>query len=227
MNRLLFASLVLLGGLLLTGGAARAQTHTITFDTDAAGIAINEGDIISEQYAAWGVHFEANVFGGTNYTGTNFADNTGMTATASDFSFPPGATATVSGNLLHSLTDWFNENGDPSFWLRFDQPVIDVSLDAYGVGSAFAVYGFDGELNLLSATPTDLFISGGKRLTLADPGLGGYYYVGITGDFNGWTGVDNIRFTSVPEPGSLTLLAGIAIPGGLFLLSRRYKHSCR
>ena len=188
--------------------------------------------IIAEQYADWGVHFEPNVFAGTNYTGDPFADNTDMTATATDFGFNPGVPPPVSGNLLQSFSGWLQEDGAPTFWLRFDQPVIDFSLDAYAGGtytidgaSAFSVYGFDADLNLLTATPTDLRILDFQHIGLPTVIPDGYSYVGITGDFSGWTAVDNLQFTTVPEPGSFALVAGIAVSSGLFL--RRRKRACR
>lgn len=218
--------------LMLWAGGAQAQTHTIDFDTDASGNAILEGTTISEQYAAWGAHFVPNVLGGNNFSGTPFATNTGMTATATDFdpSFPASADPSElpSGNVLHSLTNYVNANGDPNFWIAFDQPVMDVSLDTYwGFGSAL-FYGLDADLNYVSGevyafSPT--FASARVTLDSNDP----IRYLVVTGDtdtfsYDLWAGYDNVRFTvapaAVPEPGSVAILLGLSVSGGVFAIRR-------
>ena len=228
--------LLALLALLLWAGKAQAQTYTLGFDTDASGRPILEGTTIAEQYAAWGAHFVPNVLGGNNYSGTPFATNTGMTATATDFdpSFPAGADPSElpSGNVLHSLTDYFNADGDPNFWIAFDKPVVDVSLDTYyGFGSAL-FYGLDADLNYVSGEVYTFSPSGySAHVTLDsnDP----IQYLVVTGDtdfysYDLWTGYDNVRFTiapaTVPEPGSLALLWGVGVTGAGTLLLRRHRY---
>ncbi len=208
--------------------ASAQVTHTITFDTDAQGLPIASGDTIAEQYAAWGVHFMPNVVSGTNVGGDTFADNTDMTATATDFDPYFVANADPSelpdGNLLHSFTGYLNEDGDSNFWVAFDRPVINVSLDVYGA-PFFPIYGLDSDFNLVSLgqfnySPT--FLSARVSMSSNDP----ISYLIVTGsndsfNYDAWTGYDNIQFTSVPEPNTLCLLAGSGLTSSLLIRRRR------
>lgn len=230
-NNLKIRTLTLIVGLLCLSAVINAQTvsHLINFDTDAKGNAIAEGATISEQYAAWGVHFVPNVVSGpSDPYGDFFGTNTDMTATASDFD--PFFTSTAdpsdlpTGNLLHGFTGYNNENGDPNFWISFDKPAINVNLDLYG-SNVDDVYGLDANLNFISfgkVTFSPSFAS--AHVTLDNDNSFRYLVIaGSTDSFNydEWTGVDNIRFTSVPEPGFTTLLVGLSIVGGILALRRR------
>ena len=229
--RLLKLSLMLAFALCCTISKAQTNiTHTIDFDNDAKGHSILEGNVISEQYAGWGVHFLPNVLSGTNATNDVFATNTDLSVTATDFdpfyvqSADPSELPT--GNLLHSFTGYFSEDGDSNFWLKFDRPAFDISLDAYGFGvfdPFFSVYGLDSDLNFLSFGVIDSSNSpnGIAGLVTLDSNAPISYLI-ITGaidaqSYDAWTGVDNIRFTTaVPEPGAAALLLGVVVSGAVW-----------
>jgi hypothetical protein len=224
-------TLCALAGLLAVCGAAQAQvTHTMTFDTDALGNPIASGTIISEQYAAWGIHFVPNVLGGANFTGDNYATNTVLDVTDSDFDPAMDPQPQPDGNLLHGYTNYLNEDGDTNFWIKFDKPVTDVSLDVYGgyLGD-FALYGMDQNLNLLDfAQPDQLFNQ--DTMSLGNDPAHPISYLIVTGSndfgyYDEWTGIDNIQFTVVPEPGSLTLLLSVLGVGAAW--RRREQHRRR
>jgi hypothetical protein len=224
------AALALLS--LLGSAVARAQTFTIDFDTDALGNPIAEGTTIAEQYAAWGVHFEPNVFGGLNLTGSPFATNTDMTATASDVGFIDDTQPLPTGNLLGGLSGYQASDGDPNFWIRLDKRVSRVSMDIFGDGTFFGnttLYGFDQDLNPIDQVFLNEF-DGQETLTMAGA-PGGYSYIGVVGDSDfgsndAWVGIDNIRLTAAPEPGTLgLLLGGMALAAGMVQRRRRRTHS--
>ena len=227
-----FQTLIVMGGLLSLSAVINAQTasHLITFDTDAKGNAIAEGTTIAEQYAAWGAHFVPNVVSGPSDSyGDFFGTNTDMTATATDFDpnwlSYADTTDLPTGNILHGFTGYNNENGDPNFWISFDRPTINVSLDLYGA-VADDLYGLDANLNFVSfgkLTFSPTFASAHVTLDSNDS-IRYLVIAGSTDSFNydAWTGVDNIRFTSVPEPGSVAMLLGISVAGvGCFWRRRR------
>ena len=205
-------------------------THTIDFDTDARGHSIQSDDTISEQYANWGVHFVPNVLSGKSATNFRYATNTLLKVTSSDFdpyyvdNADPSELPT--GNLLGRYADYSNENGDSNFWLKFDRPAFDLSLNVYGTGvfdPFFAVYGLDSDLNFLSfgAIDTSNSPNGFSGLVTLDSNAPISYLI-ITGGFDAesydtWTGVDNIRFkTVVPEPGAAALLLGVVVSGAVW-----------
>jgi hypothetical protein len=237
-------SLLIACTLAACAAAAQAQTHTIDFDTDANGNAIAEGATIAEQYAPWGVHFVPNVLGGLNWSGAYFATNTDMTATASDFDpnfIASAAPADLpSGNLLGSYTGYLNSNGEPNYWVAFDKPVTNVSLDVYSAYSiqygAFSLDGLDSNYNLVSYLDYANEVVSSTQ-TSAQVGLNNndpISYLVVTGSideqfapfassglYDLWLGVDNLTFTTVPEPGVYALLGSLGLTGATFLRRRR------
>ncbi len=155
-----------------------------------------------------------------------------MTVTSSDFDPYFIAYSDPSeqpkGNVLSSYSSYTNSDGDPNFWMKFDHPIKDFSLDSYNGWFGFKLYGFDNNLNLVdfkydivpSPTYATAHISQTNNQEVSYLIFGGSL---DSGYYDAWNGIDNIAFTSVPEPGCLAMLAGIAIPGSVFLLRRRKK----
>jgi MYXO-CTERM domain-containing protein len=194
--------------LALAAGLASAATHTIDFDTDAAGNAIAEGTTLSNQYAAWGVNFVPNVL-----SGGDWATNTDMTITSTDVG---GGYVASYGNILHSFNGWLSEDGDPSFGMFFDTAISDLTVR------------FTGEFDFISEVA--LFDGNGDFITAAlatgDGTLSSVTFSGLStaeaavvlpGWFLDWVGVVDITFTTVPAPASLGLV-GLA---GLTMARRR------
>ena len=205
---------ILASGLLLA--ANQASATTLTFEDLAA------GTILSTQYAALGATFSPNAFSGpgSSSSGKAWATNTDMSIVASTGADAGGlgTPALVSGNILHSLTSWLNEDGDASFRISFAgtatgfsaafagvSVIEDVSLFAYNGAVLVGTVSGSG-----TGTGTSQFV-----LSFAGPVTS----VAIRpGSFDAWVGVDNISYTlaPLPEPGSYALM-GL----GLVLLAFR------
>ncbi len=221
-------TLAAVASLLAVSSLAHAQTYVMDFDTDALGAPIADGDIIAEQYSAWGAHWVPDVFGGVNFTGFPFATNTDMTATSTDtgFGYDPSL-----GNVLHSFGGWLGENGDPNMAVFFD-PTTDVtSVSAQFIGDqsgASVMYIFDQNLNFLDAAQVDNSSDAIKTLSLSSATPIGV--VAFTpGYFFDWAALNDVTFVNgaaVPEPGSFGMAGGLLTMGlGAGLLRRRRNRS--
>jgi hypothetical protein len=196
-------TLVLATGLTLAcAGAARAET-TISFED------LDEGALLSTQYSALGVTFSANAFSGTSGSHSTWpwATNTDMTVTATDLGGLGGGSL-VSGKVLHSLSGWQSEDGDPSFWIDFTAPVGAVSM-AFGAisknPSDVRLFAYNGAtlLGIVSA-------SGSASQQTLSYSAASITRVGVApGSHTDWVAVDNISFApaaAVPEPASYALM---------------------
>lgn len=199
---------IVASGLLLA--ASQASAVTLTFENLAA------GTVLSNQYAALGATFSANAFSGpgTSSSGKAWATNTDMTIVSSTGADAGGleVPALVSGNILHSFTNWLTENGDPSFKISF-------AGSATGFSATFAGVSVSADVSLFAYNGTTLIgtVSG----TSASPGQFVLSYAGpVTsvvirpGSFIDWVGVDNITYTlaPIPEPGTAALMGlGLAL----------------
>lgn len=204
--------------LALAGTHASAQSYNITFDEGV----VASGATLSNQFAAWGVTFAPGTpFGGSGPNGS-YATNTDMGITATDVG---GGTDPTHGNLLHTFGGWLGENGDPVFTMTFARPITSITVQFNGVAtpssSTLRAYSGTSLVNSKAVTTT-----GFSDVSLT--GLSGVTRVVVTpGDFFDWVGIDNIRYNitpagpSVPEPGSLAMLAGMGVTGTGLLLRRR------
>jgi hypothetical protein len=209
-----FAGVAALG----LAAALPVSAVTITFDDLAP------GSTLGNPYAALGVTFSPNAFSGagSSTSGQPWATNTDMTIVSAggvadvDVGIL-GAPSLVSGNVLRRYTNWFGENGDPSFLITFTTPVTSVSLDFASLGS--------------DPGDTRLFIYNGTTLltTLAapvpaTPGVSqarlSFAAASITsvavapGSYLDWVAVDNLVFAPVPETSTYALMAlGLALVG--------------
>lgn len=192
-------------------GTASAATRTINFDQDALGNAISDLTAISNQYAAWGVNFTPNAF-----SGGSWATNTGMTATSTDVG--SGYNASL-GNIMHAFsTDWFVEDGDPSFLISFSTGITSISLDV--IGDTGGRDGLQTFVALYDASFVNIGffdasgIGGVENISLS--GFGTAYYAAVAhGDFGDWVGIDNITYTeAIPAPASLGLLGLAGLVAG-------------
>lgn len=190
--------------LALAAGLASAATHTIDFDTDAAGNAIAEGSTLSNQYAAWGVNFFPNAL-----TGGDWATNTDMTITSTDVG---GGYVASYGNILHSFNGWLSEDGDANFAMLFDAPITDLTVRFTGDADFVSLVAlFDTQGNLVAEA---LATGTGTLSSVTFTGLNNTDLAVVApGWFLDWAGVVDITFTTVPAPASLGLvgMAGLAI----------------
>ena len=186
----------------------QAGADTITFDELAA------GTILSNQYASLGVTFSPDAFSGAGSSSSRmyWATNTGMTVVASsgpdaDVGDELGSPTLVSGNVLHSRSDWLNEDGDASFRVSFTTPVNFFSATFAGVYDVAdtRLFFFNGATPL--GTVTGAGQSAGQFVLKSGPYADSITSVVVTpGSFYDWVGVDNITF-AVPEPASYATLA--------------------
>jgi hypothetical protein len=201
-------------GLLLA--ASQASAVTLTFENLAA------GTVLSNQYAALGAIFSANAFSGpgTSTSGEAWATNTDMTIVSSTGADAGGLglPGLVSGNILHSATNWLDENGDASFRITFAGLATGFSAAFAGVsvGADVSLFAYNGATlvgtvsGTGSGTGTTQFV-----LSFAGPVTS----VAIRpGSFNDWVGVDNITYTLAPVPEASTF-AMIGL--GMLLLALR------
>ena len=185
-----------------------AESNFINFDDGAVG----EGSILSNQYAAMGVHFLPNhtASGVPNPpSGSPFATNSAMDITNNNFG--GGIGAPLSGFVLHSLFGWSGENGNPTMTMVFNDRVqmlrMDVGGNAYSDSGIFAV---DTQSN---AVYDSSFAPSGVNVTMIlTPSTPTTTFVIVMGAFDDWVGIDNISWTRapVPEPGTLTILVALA-----------------
>ena len=202
--------LLLLSIALAFGAAsANATIYNITFDPGDPIGGLAAGATLSTQYlAATGANFSPNGFTGAGGPTGNWATNTGMTI-ANSAGGDVGALGTpllVSGNVLHSFSDYLAEDGDPSFLITFAVPITSFSATFAGM-SNFAntqIFGYSGATLLTSTAAT---AAGQQTLTIST-GLAFTSVIITPGDFSDWVGVDNITFTTVPEPSTWAMLAG-------------------
>jgi hypothetical protein len=193
--------------------AAPASAATITFEDLA------EGATLSNQYIGLGVVFSPNAFSGsnTNSTTQGWATNTGMTVTEEDVGSVPGAPTLGSGKLLHSLTNYFEVDGDPSIRATFLQPMTSVSFDFVGINAGAAadvtLTLYDGLTIIGTVTATACTVTCQQTLSFAAPSI--TQVVFTPGSYDDWVGVDNISFTpAVPEASSWAMLAlGLGVLG--------------
>lgn len=192
----------------LSVSLASAAT-VIDFSADAVGNPLAPGTTIGEQYAVIGVHFLGSAFDEPDNPDDNFASNSDMRLAvpggdvAQDATFPPGI-----GNFLHTYSGFTQENGDNNFAIVFDTPVTSVSMDIFddiaGLTQMFAIEGddilqveqsFDSE----DAAPQTLTLSPGEPFTVVGV---------ILGSNIDWVAMDNLTFTTVPEPGAIAIATG-------------------
>lgn len=201
---------------------AMADTRTMDFDHDAWGDPIPFGSSFAFQYAAWGVGASPNAFSGSNAGGTvgSWATNTDMM-----ISTDAGVGArTGGGNMVHSLSGWLNEDGDPSFELSFLYRIDAISAVFTGIGTSNSFAGIiaysDTDQIVGEVHVQDPLLGGATTQTLSLTGLNAASRVVIIpGTYDDWVGVDDISFTdaALPTPGAATLM-GL---GGLLAARRR------
>jgi hypothetical protein len=155
------------------------------------------------------VTFSPNAFTGANSNSTtqDWATNTGMIITGTDFSVL-GVPSLSSGKLLHSYTNYLNVNGDPSFLASFSTPINSFSADFVGVftpgDTTLVAYNGSAIIGTVvaSCTPTCQ-----TTLSFSAPSI---TKIAVTpGSYDDWVGVDNITFTqvsAVPEPSEVAMM---------------------
>ena len=197
------------GALCLLSSVASGAT-VIDFSIDASGNPLPPLTVIAEQYASIGVHFIGSAFDEPGNPDDAFASNTDMRLTTAGGDVPVNAVIPAGvGNFLHTFSGFQAEDGDTNFAIVFDTPVTSVSIDLYddiaGLTQMFAIEGdaiLDNTQSLDSddAAPQTISVSAAQGFTVV--GL-------ILGSNIDWVGVDNLTFTSVPEPMSCLLIAAV------------------
>lgn len=200
----MFRPLAIVAATALLFSAGQASAVTLSFETLAV------GTVLSNQYAAQGAVFSANVFTGpgSSSSGSAWASNTDMTIVSSTGTDVGGlgAPSLVSGNLLRSFAGWLTENGDPSFRVNFTTPVNSFSATFAGVSTAAdaTLYAYNGAslLGSVSGTSAGQFVLSFAAASITAVAV-------RPGSFNDWVGVDNITFAPlpVPESGTWVLMA--------------------
>lgn len=196
------------------GSIAPAQAALITFDAGDPIGGLAAGTILSNQYAGIGVTFSPNAFtGASGGPGGTWATNTGMRI-GTDFG-DVGTPVLNSGNGLRLLSDWLNENGDPSFRATFSNPISSLSAVFFGIAAPAStrLFAYDS-LGGLLATATAPTLTQGQSLLTVSSSSPIASVVFTPGDFRDWVGVDNIEFTpaqAIPTPMLLPGLIGMGV----------------
>lgn len=226
MNHLLKTTLA--AAALLASVHAFALTR-ITFDAGDPIGGLSAGATLSNQYAAFGVTFAANGFTGMGGPTSDWASNSDMTiaSTTDDDVGVLGGPSLVSGNLLHSLYGWADEDGDPSFRATFAGGITSFSADFAGVSvpGSVRLFAYNGSVLLGSVAGAGAGGGTTSQFTLAIAAARITSVVVTPGDYSDWVGVDNITFSpvavaAVPEPESYALL-GIGLVAVVVAAARR------
>jgi hypothetical protein len=199
---------------------ASAGTYTITFDPGDPIGGLAAGTTLGSQYwAATGATFLANAFVAPGWA-TN-TDATIVDSAGGDVGVL-GAPSLVSGNLLHSFSGWLAENGDPSILIFFSTPISHFAVDMAGIGAPGSgivyAYSYDGSytfLGGLQSVATGQIHFGFSSLVPIDA------IVLVPGSFGDWVAVDNISFTTIPEPSTV----GLCVIGAAALAFRRLRRN--
>jgi hypothetical protein len=197
--------------------ASHAATTTIDFSADGAGTPLAAGTTIASQYASIGVTFVGSAFADPLDPANPFATNTDMKLAVSGGDVPAGAVIpSGAGNFLHAYTGWTQEDGESNFAILFDTRITSFSMDVYddrvGLTQLFAI---DGD-NIVDLAQTASSTTANPQ-TITVSKAAGFDAVGVVlGSNVDWVAVDNLRFTSVPEPTSMLAIGSLA-----FAISRR------
>lgn len=176
----------------LSLAAATAQAALITFDE------VPDGTVLSNQYAALGVTFSADLARAPQATTAFCAGECG--------GLP------VSGNILENR----NAGND-----RARHTTISFAAPTSGISFDYVPFGSLGGNTLVEAfDASDVLLWSSTTGTGCDPcnypflvAAAGVSKLVLTNPQDGWVfGLDNLRFESVPEPGTFAL-AGLALVG--------------
>ena len=215
--------------MLALAGAAQADVVTMTFDAGPGTSVISSGDTLANQYADWGITFNAGGATGASGEGTlNWATNTSMIITNSDFG-SRGVTAPPVSNMLHSYGGWLNEDGTPIFRMNIAGGAVgSIAADFVGVGSTSTYEGTQYRPSIRVFDATDALIGSAsvvpegstsyQTVTASFGGTAAYALI-TPGSFSDWVGIDNIVVNTVPTPGAMALFG----MGTMCVLKRKRK----
>ncbi|MHB0961336.1 MAG: PEP-CTERM sorting domain-containing protein [Pirellulaceae bacterium] len=181
MARLPVARMVVFVAVLLSVSSG-ARGFFVDFDTDPSGNALSSGEILTNQYAAWGVTFSALENGST-------VDSLLI------------LNSEVYGNSWANAPDLFGSEAWDILRIEFASPVTNVEWLTFSLGSEFITFSaYDAEGNLLetvlpSGDPvsTAFSVSGISRIDAEQPSEE-YFWA-----------MDNLSFAAVPEPSTFVL----------------------
>lgn len=198
-----------------------ASSHAVLIDFNDG--SLSEGSTLGSQYSGKGVTFAAGdltgdstwFFPSTTYGYGTWATNSGLTATESDTLTNAYGTP-ASRFLVHSATDWVDEDGDPIIKASFATLANSISVDFTGDATAFSgIALYKGTTYVGKA-----LVGSGAASTVKTASFSGasfdHAYI-IPGSYDDWVGVSSITFNPVPEPETLGLFA----LSGVALLRRR------
>lgn len=193
-------------------------SHGALIDFDDGAVVV--GSTLANQYASLGVSFSP----GHTALGvpappnsTPFASNTDLTvvdSTGSDIG--GGVDPPIAGLMLHSFNGWINEDGNPSFTISFQEPVIHLSVlfggNDLGDSALCAVNSLD---NVTATSFVGPGVTDTAVLDLAEPVTN---FVVVLGAADDWVGVDRIEFSTIPEPSAVVAMISLSL---LFLKRNR------
>lgn len=184
--------------------SASAQTFTIDFNNLSTGVTLSNQFLASN-----GVNFIPNAFSGpnSNNTAEPWATNTGLTV--SDYvaldparpGYAVGSPMLFDGNLVRTIADYNNEDGDASVLTTFASPITSATVTFVGI-AFFEAGAFDTQLLALDANNQILAqthavgaaTTSQQNLTVTVPA--GFSRLAIVpGNYNDIVGFDNLVYT--------------------------------
>lgn len=172
----------------------------MNFDQDSAGQTIANDEQLFNQYGDWGFNYFPGIF-----SGSIWASNTDMKMTSADVG---SGYSPSHGNVLHSLSGWQFEDGDPSILLQSDRDFDFVSMTFVGDSTGTSGFGvYDENFQFLGGSFARVSGSGvDDSVTLMHFGTGRYVVI-LPGDQTDWAAVDNVTLNVVPEPSTIAIVS--------------------
>lgn len=189
---------------LASSSLASAQTFTIDFNN------LTPGMTLSSQYATSnGVQFVPNAFSGPNDNNTAepWATNTGLTV--SDYvpldpdrpGYAVGTPMLFEGNLIRTIDDYLNEDGDASVLTTFATPITTATVTFVGIvfGESGArdtqLIALDAGNNVLARTRAEARDTTNQQNLTVNVPAGFTRLAIVPGNYNDTVGFDNLVYT--------------------------------
>lgn len=222
--------IAILGFLLLLLPLSEAVAYRVDFDTDAAGNFILAGQVIDDEYAAWGIHISAE--NNKNDIDTAVAFDTSA-PTGGDGDLITGTGAYGSGNdpdspSLENVLILQENRGEPDDQGGTNAGIIRIDFDSLVTGGWITMLDIEEDNHELrffdgGVDPFDIItIPALDDNSLQTIDLAGLTFSRLDVYFNGSGAIGEFEVTSVPEPATL-LLIGIGLVGMAGLGRKKFK----